>query len=270
MSESVIKLTNIQKSYGKHKVLHDVSINIEKGGIYGLIGRNGAGKSTMFKVILGLSDYQGGTVEIMGSSDNLEKARKNIGFLIGNNIFNNMSARDNLLYYSILKGIEDKEKEVERVLEIVGLSGVKTKAGGFSLGMKQRLGIANAILGNPEIVILDEPTNGLDPQGIMDVRNTIKDLNEKYGMTVIVSSHILNELQNTAHKFAILNNGSVVKELSQEELQIGNDMVSISVNDFDKAKEVLEREGIRILGESHGSKSLEDYYFELVGGGKDA
>jgi len=270
MAESVIKLTNIQKSYGDHKVLQDVSLNIEKGGIYGLIGKNGAGKSTMFKVILGLSEYQGGTVEIMGSDKNLEQARKNIGFLIGNNLFPNMTAKENLTYYAIMKGINDREEEIERVLDIVGLKDVKTKAGGFSLGMKQRLGIANAILGNPEIVILDEPTNGLDPQGIMDVRNTVQDLNEKYGMTVIVSSHILNELQNTAHKFAILNNGMVVKELTQEDLQKGDDTISINVNDLDKAREVLTREGIEILGEVRGSKSLEDYYFALIGGGKDA
>lgn len=268
MAESMIKLEHIIKNYGKKEVLKDVSLDVRKGDIYGLIGKNGAGKSTLFKVILGLSDFQGGTVEIAGSTKDLDKARRNIGFLIGTNLFSYMSARENLMYYATLKGIKDPEKEVERVLELVGLKDVKTKVGGFSLGMHQRLGIANAVLGNPEILILDEPTNGLDPQGIMDIRNTVKKLNEELGMTIIISSHILGELQNTASRFGIVNNGVIVRELSQEDLKTADNVVRLNVDDVDHAKEILAREGINVLAEEKETRSLEDFYFSLIGGGE--
>ena len=195
MAEAVISMHGITKSYGKHQVLHDVELDIERGDIFGLIGRNGAGKTTLFKVILGLSDYKG-TLTI-GGSRNLSAGRQKIGFLIGSNFFGYMTARQNLEYYRVMKGLKDKS-EIDRVLKIVGLDTAKGPYSRFSMGMKQRLGIANAMLGSPEILILDEPTNGLDPQGIADVRALIQRLNEEFGMTVIVSSHILGELQNTA------------------------------------------------------------------------
>ena len=134
--------------------------------------------------------------------------------------------------------------------------------------MKQRLGIANAILGNPEILILDEPTNGLDPQGIADIRKLIQRLNEEYGMTVIVSSHILGELQNTAHRFGIVDNGTVPKVVTQEELVTEQNVVRISVDDLNKAKEVLAAAGINVQSESKETLSLEDFYFGIVGGEK--
>lgn len=266
MNESVISLKGIVKHYGKHQVLKAVNLDINKGQIYGLIGKNGAGKSTIFKVILGLSEYSEGVLKIGDEGDTLEQGRSKIGFLIGNNFFSNLNARENLLYYADLKGIKNPKEEVDRVLELVGLAGVKTKAKGFSLGMKQRLGIGNALLGNPEILILDEPTNGLDPQGILDIRNLIKKLNEEYGMTVIVSSHILGELQNTAHRFAILNNGSIVKVLTEDDLKSTTDTIRIRVNDLEKAKKALDDAGIESTVEPKETKSLEDFYFSLIGG----
>lgn len=269
MSDSIIVLDKINKHYGKHEVLKGVDLDIKKGQIYGLVGKNGAGKSTIFKVILGLSDYTSGNLKVGDDGDTIEEGRSKIGFLIGNNYFPYADAKHNLNYYARLKGIKDKN-EVDRVLKLVGLEGVKTKVKGFSLGMRQRLGIANAMLGNPEVLILDEPTNGLDPQGIADIRKLIRHLNEEYGITVIVSSHILGELQNTAHEFAILNDGQIVKILTQDELALDEETVQIKIPraDMDDAVEVLKEKGIKILDTSSAVRSLEDIYFALIGGEK--
>lgn len=267
MSDAIISLEHIKKSYGKHEVLKDINLEIPKGQIYGLVGRNGSGKTTMFKIILGLSDYQGGKVHVGEPGDTLDQGRERVGFFVGQNLFTYMTARENLEYYRRLKNIKDP-KEVDRVLDLVGLSGVKTKVSGFSLGMRQRLGIANALLGNPEIILLDEPTNGLDPQGIADIRKLLKRLNEEFGITVIVSSHILGELQNTASTFAILNDGVIVKVLTQDELKISNNYVRLNVDDVAKARQLLTDAGITIYNESSDTLSLEDYYFSLIGGSK--
>ena len=267
MGQAVISLKGICKSYGKHKVLEDVNMDIFKGDIFGLIGKNGAGKTTIFKVILGLSEFEQGELKIGEEGDSLEQGRKKIGFLIGSNFFPYMNARQNLQYYCRLKGIKDKA-EIDRVLKIVDLDGVKKKFRQYSLGMKQRLGIANAILGNPEILILDEPTNGLDPQGIADIRKLVQKLNEDYGMTIIISSHILGELQNTAHRFGVVDHGMVAKVVTQEELATERNIVKISVDDLEKAKEALMAAGVSIKGESTETLSLEDFYFDIVGGEK--
>ena len=272
MSETVIALSNVQKSYGKHQVLSGVNMQVNKGDIYGLLGKNGAGKTTIFKIILGLSEYTSGNLNILGGTTpkEISAGRRRIGFFIGSNFFPKMDAAQNLAYYCQMKGIKNPKEEIERVLKIVGLHGVKNKVGRFSMGMKQRLGIANAILGNPEILILDEPANGLDPQGIVDVRNLVKRLNEEYGMTVIVSSHILSELQNTATRFGIVNNGMVACEITTEDLEKMERAVRISVDDLDLAREALEKAGVKVLDVQHESSSLEAFYFNLVGGDNDA
>ncbi len=266
MSEAVISLKGIEKAYGKHKVLTDVSLEVNKGDLFGLIGRNGAGKTTLFKVILGLSDYQAGSVELFGSKD-LSAGRRRIGFLIGSNFFDYMNARQNLEYFRRMKGIKDK-KEIDRVLEIVELAGNKRPVRGFSMGMKQRLGIANAMLGNPDLLILDEPTNGLDPQGIADVRALVQRLNREFGMTVIISSHILGELQHTADRFGIVNNGTVARVITQEDLLSQQKAVRIHVDDLEKAQLALRNAGVEILDTVQETRSLEDFYFDLVGGEK--
>lgn len=267
MSEVLISLQDVKKSYGRHEVLHDIDLEIYRGDIFGLIGRNGSGKTTMFKVILGLSDHQEGTLSFGGGAKNLSEGRKKIGFLVGSNFLPYMTGRQNLEYYRVLKGIKDK-KEVDRVLEIVGLAGVKSKFKAYSMGMKQRLGIANAMMGNPEILILDEPANGLDPQGIADIRKLIQRLNEEFGMTVVVSSHILAELQNTAHRFGIINGGTVADVITQEDLISEQKSVKIKVDDLEKAREALRQAGVEILSETQEARSLEDFYFSLVGGDK--
>lgn len=272
MSETVIALSNVRKSYGKHQVLSEVNMQVNKGDIYGLIGKNGAGKTTIFKIILGLSEFNGGELSIMGGSSKkaIADGRRHIGFFIGSNFFPGLNATQNLSYYCDMKGIKNPKEEIARVLKIVGLDGVKKKVGRFSMGMKQRLGIANAILGNPEILILDEPANGLDPQGIVDVRNLIKRLNEEFNMTVIVSSHILSELQSTATRFGIVNNGFVAREFTTEDLNNVERSVRISVDDLDQAREALEKAGVKVLDMQHESSTLEDFYFNLVGGSNNA
>ncbi|MCR5452351.1 MAG: ABC transporter ATP-binding protein [Lachnospiraceae bacterium] len=272
MSEAILKLDNIKKSYGSHDVLKGVNMQVNRGDIYGLIGKNGAGKTTIFKMILGLSEMNSGEVSIAGSTNRKEllKNRSKVGFLVGTKFYTYLSARANLKYYATIKGIPGKEMkdEIERVLKIVNLDSGKKPFKSFSLGMQQRLGIANALLGNPDILILDEPTNGLDPQGIADIRNTIKRVRDEYGMTVIVSSHILGELEHTADRFGIVNEGIVVREITQDDLKEKASAVEIMVDDIAKAKELLEAGGVKVLREVDERSTLEDYYFRLIGGGK--
>ena len=273
MSEAVLKLENIKKTYGKHEVLKGVNMQVNRGDIYGLVGRNGAGKTTIFKMILGLSEYDEGSLSILDSKTGRElyAKRDKIGFLVGTKFYGYMNARENLKYCSIIKGIprRQRKEEIERVLEIVDLKNVKKPFKSFSMGMQQRLGIANAILGNPEILILDEPTNGLDPQGIADIRRLIHLFRDDYDMTVIVSSHILGELENTADRFGIVNEGIVIKEITQENLRESQVGVDITVDDPVRARELLEAGGVRILREEKKKSTLEDFYFRLVGGSAD-
>ena len=273
--EQIVKLEGVSKSYGKSQVLKNIDMTVNKGDIYGLIGRNGAGKTTLFKVILGLSPYQSGTLSLFGGSSEAENLsnRKRIGFFVGANFYGYLTGRKNLDYYRRVKGIHDKA-EIDRVLELVGLTPKQadTHVSGYSMGMKQRLGIANALLGSPELLIFDEPTNGLDPQGIHDIRTLIQSINEKEGTTIIVSSHILSELENTAHRFGIVHDGVIMREITRDEMNRQNKTVSIEVSDgsADQAKAVLEQNGIEIYRMARKNSSLEDFYFGLVGGENDA
>lgn len=271
MGQELIRLKGISKSYGKNQVLKSVDMTVNKGDIYGLIGKNGAGKTTLFKVILGLTAYQSGEMSIFGGKNEAENRsnRKRIGFFVGASFFGYLTGRENLDYYRRVKDVKDKG-EINRVLDIVGLTEKQSKAivSSYSLGMKQRLGIANALLGRPELLIFDEPTNGLDPQGIHDIRMLIQSINKEDGTTIIVSSHILSELEHTAHRFGIVHNGVIMREITREEMNIQNKTVSIEVTDdnSDKAKAVLEQSGIKILNISRKNSSLEEFYFGLIGG----
>ena len=275
MSETVVAVEGLIKSYGKKEVLKGVDMHVNKRDIYGVIGKNGAGKTTLFKILLGLSVYNDGKVSLFGGKNERENTakRKKIGFFVGSNFYDYLSGAENLHYFRRLKGVADK-KDVDRALEIVGLdqNAAKMPVRKYSLGMKQRLGIANALLGDPELMIFDEPTNGLDPQGIMDVRNLLKKINEEHGKTIIVSSHILGELENTAHRFGIIHNGVVIRELTQEDFRVQKNITSLEIEDKDveKAQEILKQNGIEIHGLSQAKSSLEDYYFELIGGEENA
>lgn len=245
MSNTVLETINLTKKYKKFVALDNASITIKKGDIYGLIGRNGAGKTTLMKVITTLTNKTSGEFKLFDSSDSeLTESKRRIGCLIENPaFFPNMSAYKNLKYYAIQKGIID-QNQIDEALELVNLSEVKNKKfKTFSLGMKQRLGIALAILDNPDFIILDEPINGLDPIGISDLRETFKKLNEERDITILISSHILSELYAVATKFCIIEKGKVIKELTKEELDLEcSKCIVIKTDDVKKAATVLEKE----------------------------
>lgn len=244
MKEVVLQTKNLTKRYGNKLAVDHVSMTIQKGDIYGLIGRNGAGKTTLTRMITALSFSDEGELSLFGKSEptELSHMRKRIGCVVEMPAFYpNLTASENLEYYRILKGIPDK-KMVMKTLAMVNLSDTgRKKFKNFSLGMKQRLGLALALLNNPDFIILDEPTNGLDPMGIVELRETLKNLNQELGMTILISSHILAELSLIATRYGIINEGKLIQELTQEELkeqcQKG---LSITVDDAASAVAIIE------------------------------
>lgn len=220
MKEVVLKTNNLTKKYKDFTALNNASITINKGDIYGLIGRNGAGKTTLMKVITTLTNKTSGEYQLFNKDDSdLTETKRRVGCLIENPAFyDNMTAYQNLKYYCIQKGIVDYS-QIDKVLELVKLQESKNKKyKTFSLGMKQRLGIALSLLDNPDFVILDEPINGLDPIGISELRETLKKLNEESNITMLISSHILSELYLLANRFCFIEKGNIIKEISKEEL----------------------------------------------------
>lgn len=215
MSEKMIELVDITKKYRKTAVLKNCSLILEKGKIYGLVGKNGAGKTTMMRMIAGLSIPTAGSIK---------KASENIGTMIEAPALNgSMTAKENLKFYRMLSKEKCTTFSDEELLELVGLTNVeKKKVKDFSLGMRQRLGIAAALLGNPDFLMLDEPVNGLDPIGVIEIRKLIKKLNEERNMTILISSHNLAELFQTATDYIIIDKGVVRKEISQEQLEKEN------------------------------------------------
>lgn len=246
MKEVVLKTNNLTKQYNKNVVLDNVNITIKKGDIYGLIGRNGAGKTTLMKIITTLASPTSGTFELFNTcseNDELFDNKKRVGSLIEYPAFYpNLSAYDNLKYYTIQRGIVDKN-QINKVLELLNLTGTgKKKVKTFSLGMKQRLGIALAILNSPDFVILDEQINGLDPIDISELRDTFKKLSDN-GITLLISSHILSELYLLANEFGFLENGKLIKELSKEELDLEcSKCLVIKTDDSKKVSVLLEKE----------------------------
>jgi ABC-2 type transport system ATP-binding protein len=221
MSNYIIETSNLTKKFGKFLAVDQVNIQVPKGGIYGFLGPNGAGKSTTIRMLLGLIKETKGEVKVFGKS--IKKERLNILKRVGSMVetpsyYGHLTAYENLEVTRKLLGVE--KSEITRVLEIVKLVDVQHKAvKKFSLGMKQRLGIAQALLGNPDLLILDEPTNGLDPSGIIEVRELIKSLPEKYGITVLISSHILSEIELMATHVGIINKGKLLFQGTMEDLR---------------------------------------------------
>ncbi|CDQ18510.1 ATP-binding cassette domain-containing protein [Halobacillus karajensis] len=244
MNEYVLKTNHLSKKYKSTMALDKVNISIKKGAIYGFIGQNGAGKSTLIRLVCGLAEPTTGSLELFGNTSEraLIQNRKRIGTIIeGPALYPNMTAAENLEAHRLLKGIPGKEC-IEKTLALVGLQDTrKKKARNFSLGMKQRLGIAIALLGDPEFLILDEPINGLDPMGVVEIRGLLKKLNEEHGITIFISSHILSELHLLATHYGIIHKGNLIDQLSLKEL---NDKcqqyLHIKVNHPDKAITVLE------------------------------
>lgn len=233
--EYVLRTKSLTKKFGSKIAVNAVDMNVAKGDIYGFIGRNGAGKTTAMKLILGLLNATEGEIELFGGEP-LEKARGRIGSLIETpGIYKNCTAYENMKRFSIIYGGTDEE--IAQLLKFVGLENTgNKKAGRFSLGMKQRLGMAIAMLGNPEFLILDEPINGLDPEGIKDVRNAVLNLNEQKGVTFLISSHLLDELAKIVTRYGIINNGVLTEEISAEDLNaMCESGLKVRVDDVGKA-----------------------------------
>lgn len=302
--ENILKTVGITKKFSKKVAVSDVNMTIKKGDIYGFIGRNGAGKTTLIKMLVGLSQPTSGSIELFDDK-NLSKVRHKIGTVIEAPAFvPHLSAKQNMLIQWKLVGSKDKSV-IDEILNLVGLGNVgNKKAKKFSLGMKQRLGIAMTLLGEPEFLILDEPTNGLDPEGIIEMRNMLKKLNQEKGLTILISSHILSELSKLATRYGIINDGVLIEEFTEQELiercQSG---LIVKVNDVTKASEVLRSElntdKFSVLNEntlevfdfvdkpgqvntvlakndvivdsiSTKSVDLEEYFMSVIGGNKNA
>lgn len=297
--ENVVSINGISKKYGKALVLDNVSLEIPKGSIFGLVGRNGAGKTTLMRIITGLSEPTSGSYSISGvsSSDkNILSVRRRMGSIIENPaVFRNLSAYDNLKLQYINLGMTSFDS-IPELLELVELkdTGRKT-AGKFSLGMRQRLGIAVALCGNPDILILDEPINGLDPQGIIQMREILLKVNREKHTTILISSHILEELSKLATHYAFIEGGKILQTLSSEELMSKvrkSSRIKVSgteslcpVFDREKIDYKLEGEdtidiftdiaaskivslaneaGVEVISINENNESLEGYFMNLV------
>lgn len=302
--EYVLKTNALKKCYGHYKALNGLTMSIPKGAIYGFVGKNGAGKTTLIRLICGLQEPTEGEYTIYGINNTektIMKSRRRMGAIVETpSIYLDMTAEDNIkMQYRIL-GLPSFDG-VKDTLRLVGLENTcKKKAKNFSLGMRQRLGIALALAGNPDFLILDEPVNGLDPQGIVEIRELILKLNREYGITILISSHILDELAKLATHFGFIDNGQIIKEISAMELEsVCRKCMHIRVSDTKALSRVLEEIGLEytvlsnneadIFGEisiteltlklsvqncevqsiQEHDESLENYYINLVGGKKN-
>ena len=304
--EYVLKTNGLCKQYKNFKALSGLTMNVPKGSIYGFVGRNGAGKTTLIRIICGLQFPTQGSFELYGqssTSSSINDSRRKVGAVVETpSIFPDMTAEENLKHQFRIIGVPSFEK-VKDLLELVGLADTgKKKAKDFSLGMRQRLGIAIALCGDPDFLILDEPINGLDPQGIIEVRELILKLNRERSITVLISSHILDELSKLATHYGFIDKGVLVKEMSAEEL---NDTcrkcVTLTVSDTGAATKALEKmgfndnvsykiyqdnridiyaqpnitelvhmldsEGCELLTVKEHDETLEGFFISLVGGG---
>lgn len=252
MKEIVIA-ENLTKSYGKFNAIDNIDIRIYEGEIYGLIGKNGAGKSSLMKMISGLSIPTDGKIKVI--------SQEKIGILIENpGLHINLNGYDNLMLKCIALGIKNKRKKIIELLNLLGLNHDRKKVRNYSLGMKQRLGIALALVGDPALLILDEPINGLDPQGIHELRNTIIKINKERNITIIISSHILDELAKIATHFAFINDGKLLGEYSAQELsEKCSERLEIMVDNLDNAKNILNNMGIEKYEENIKTSTLYVY-----------
>ena len=297
--EAVVSINNISKKYGKSIVLDNVSFDIPKGSIFGLVGRNGAGKTTLMRIITGLAEPTSGTYSISGilSSDKkILSVRRRIGSIIESPaVFKNLSAYDNIKLQYINLGMTSFD-DIPELLELVELKDTGKKAAGkFSLGMRQRLGIAVALCGKPDILILDEPINGLDPQGIIQMREILLKICKERHTTILISSHILEELSKLATHYAFIDSGKILQTLSSDELMSKVRKSSrIKVSDTESLCPVFDREkveykvdgedtvdiytdiaaskivalaneaGVEVISINENNESLEGYFMNLV------
>ena len=303
--EYLLTTNHLTKTYGRHKAVDRVSLHIRQGDIYGLIGRNGAGKTTLLRLLSGLAAPTAGDFTLFGASGRRARTYlSRVGTLIeAPGLYPNLSAAENLKLKCLALGVRQKGV-VPHLLAAVGLEGAgRKRVRNFSLGMKQRLGIALALVGDPDLLILDEPINGLDPQGIAEVRETLSTLNRERNITLLLSSHILEELSKVATHYGILHDGVLLQELTRQELleQCG-ERIELKTTDTRRACTVLEgmgitryqvvdrdticiyerlhdggaitmalaQAGVQTTGITVRSEALEDYYLNLTGGGRHA
>lgn len=246
MSEDVLVTRGLTKRYGDHEAVSSVDLRLRRGRVYGLIGRNGAGKTTLMRLVTGLSIPTAGSIELFGSDAGAPRQEDlaRMGSLIESPpLHGGMTAQQNMRIHRLLRGVPDSAVE-ERLLAQVGLADTgRKKVKNFSLGMRQRLGIALALIAEPELLVLDEPVNGLDPQGVVEVRRLIRDLAAERGITVLISSHNLPELFQTASDYIIVDGGRVKRTLTLEELeQQTQRSLEIAAEDTEHLVTVLERD----------------------------
>lgn len=299
----IIQVNNLYKTYHNHDVLAGVNLTLEKGQIYGLIGKNGVGKTTLMRILTGLAFKTSGNFSLFGVSaeGDMEMQRRRIGAVVETPVFYPFfSARENLEYYRIQRGVVERDC-IDRVLEEVGLSDTGKKPyKSFSLGMKQRLGLALALMGSPDLLILDEPTNGLDPQGIAELRHVLKRLNIEKDITMLISSHNLNELSTMATCYGFMHKGTMLEEIGAKELEEKCRIyIEVKVSDSKRLARLLETQlsctgyevlpkdivriyeyyedpsvisdlimenGMKLLQLEVKSADLEQYFLELIGG----
>lgn len=302
MEKFIVKTTALSKCYNDQPVVKDVSMTIPKGKIYGLLGRNGAGKTTIMKILLGLASASSGEVRLFGQApDKYSEVYSRIGNIIETpSFYPYLSGPENLSVFSKLKG-QVQKNSVAKALELVDLSHAEHKRfANYSLGMKQRLGIANALMNDPELLILDEPTNGLDPIGIVEIRKLLKELTEIQGKTILISSHQLSEIEQIADIIGILHEGELLEECDMNQIAQHNQrFISITVSDRHQATRLLEenlkltnykvdesntikifdftyepqeinllfgKSGIEVSSLFIGSGNLEEHFREITGG----
>ena len=247
--EYVLQTNHIKKVYGNYKALNGLTMHVPKGSIYGFIGKNGSGKTTLIRLACGLQQPTDGELKIYGVGHKermVTKVRRRMGAVVETpSIYLDMTAEDNLREEYRILGIPSLDG-VGDILKLVGLENTgKKKAKHFSLGMRQRLGIAIALVGNPDFLILDEPMNGLDPQGIVDIRELIIKLNKEYGITILISSHILDELSRMATHFGFIDSGKILKEMSAEELATAcRKCVEVTVSNTKVLSFILDELGV--------------------------
>lgn len=303
--EYVLQTNALAKNYGRYKALNGLSMGVPKGSIYGFVGKNGAGKTTLIRLICGLQEPTSGEYSILGISSTqkeIAKSRRRMGAVVEiPSIYTDMTAEDNLRIQSRVLGLPSYGG-ISNILKMVGLENTgKKKVRDFSLGMRQRLGIAVALVGKPDFLVLDEPVNGLDPQGIIEIREIILKLNREQGITVLISSHILDELSRLATYFGFIDNGQIIKEISASELEaacrkcvhlvvsnvktlskvldeIGFEYTVLPNNEVDIYGEIsvtklvtkLSEENCEVISMQERDENLENYYINLVGGTSNA
>ena len=244
MPNYVLRTFDLTKIYHEQTALDHVNMSIKKGDIYGLIGRNGAGKTTLIRTITGLVSPNEGVIELFShkDTDEIHKHRRRIGSMIeAPSLYPTYTAYQNMKVRQLMLGTPEEER-IDEILQTVGLAHTgKKKVKNFSLGMKQRLGLGLSLLSNPDFLILDDPTNGLDPEGIREIRRLLQDLNENYHITILISSHILGELSKIATRYGVMNQGVLVDEFTNQELETRcRQYLRVKVDRMEKATFVLE------------------------------